>query len=93
MPPTLVTIEAMEGVAGEAFTWTPTAPTYFTGTEPIVWSLAEGSDPLPAGLSLNAETGVISGTPAAPGESDIILVITNSCGTSEQAFTFTVTVP
>lgn len=33
------------------------------GTAPITWTLSGGS--LPAGLSLNASTGVISGTPTA----------------------------
>jgi hypothetical protein len=90
MPPTLVAIDPIEADQGIPFTWTPTAPTYFTGTTPIVWSLDGDSDPLPTGLSLSATTGVISGTPTVPGISNLVLVITNSCGTSLQAFTFTV---
>ncbi len=35
------------------------------GTTPYTWSLASGSPALPAGLSLNATTGVIVGTPTA----------------------------
>ena len=35
------------------------------GTTPYVWSLASGSPALPAGLSLNARTGAIVGTPTA----------------------------
>ena len=33
------------------------------GTTPYTWSLASGSPALPAGLSLNATTGAIVGTP------------------------------
>ena len=35
------------------------------GTTPYTWSLATGSPALPAGLSLNATTGAIVGTPTA----------------------------
>ena len=35
------------------------------GTTPYAWSLASGSPALPAGLSLNATTGAIVGTPTA----------------------------
>ena len=35
------------------------------GTTPYTWSLASGSPALPAGLSLNATTGAIAGTPTA----------------------------
>ena len=35
------------------------------GTTPYTWSLAAGSPTLPAGLSLNATTGAIVGTPTA----------------------------
>jgi hypothetical protein len=47
------------------------------GTGAITWSLAPGGS-LPAGLTLNASTGVISGTPTASGTSTITLKITDS---------------
>lgn len=34
---------------------------FATGTEPITWSIVDGT--LPTGLTLDSETGVISGTP------------------------------
>ncbi len=46
------------------------------GTSPYTWSLASGT--LPAGLSLSASTGVISGTPSAAGTSDFTIQVTDS---------------
>jgi hypothetical protein len=46
------------------------------GTPPYTWSIASGS--LPAGLSLNASTGVISGTPTAAATSSFTVQATDS---------------
>jgi uncharacterized delta-60 repeat protein len=48
---------------------------------------------LPAGLSVNTATGVISGTPTAAGSSAITLTATNPAGSGTQALTFTVAQP
>ncbi|GEM_PF-1685657 len=45
---------------------------------------------LPAGLSINTVTGVIAGTPAAAGTSNIALSATNAAGTGTAALTLTV---
>jgi alpha-galactosidase len=50
-----------------------------TGTRPISF-LAEG---FPAGLSLDSETGRISGSPTSPGKVVVKLTATNSLGTTE----------
>jgi hypothetical protein len=46
------------------------------GSAPIVWSIAGGS--LPAGLSLDAGTGAISGTPGALGTSAFVVRATDA---------------
>lgn len=46
------------------------------GGTPYTWSVTSGS--LPAGISLNASTGVISGTPSAPGTSSFTVQLRDS---------------
>ncbi len=46
------------------------------GVPPYTWSIASGS--LPAGLSLNSSSGLISGTPTAQGESSFIVQVQDS---------------
>jgi len=48
------------------------------GALPYTWSLTAGA--LPAGLTLNPGTGVISGTPTAGGSSTFIVQVQNSTG-------------
>ena len=73
------------GVMGTAYTQTLAAT---GGTPPYTWSLITGS--LPAGLSLNAATGVISGTPTASGTSNLTVRVTDAASaTADRALTFT----
>lgn len=59
------------------------------GTGPYTWSITSGA--LPAGLSLDAATGIISGTPTAIGTTDITFEVTDSSGnTASQALFITV---
>ena len=46
------------------------------GTEPYAWSVSAGS--LPAGLTLNPSSGVISGTPTTAGVSDFTATVTDA---------------
>lgn len=67
--------------ATQAFSQTLTG----TGLTPITWSVPTGS--LPAGLSLNTSTGVISGTPTTTGAYSVTVRATNSVGYYDRTFT------
>jgi hypothetical protein len=69
------------GVAGDAFSYQITAtksPTAF------------GASGLPAGLSVNAATGLISGTPTATGTANVTLTVTNAGGSSSAVLVLTI---
>ncbi len=73
---TFITQVLQGGSVGTTYSQTLVA----TGGIPgYVWSLNAGSNPLPAGLSLN-QSGVISGTPTAAGTTTITLLVTDSIG-------------
>ena len=73
--PSITTDTLPDGKVGEAYSQTLTA----TGTAPITWSIDGG---LPAGLSLNKDTGEISGTPTADGTAKFTVKATNSAGSN-----------
>lgn len=58
------------------------------GTSPITYALVSGS--LPTGLTLNASSGVISGTPTKAGTYTATVTASNKAGTSSKAFTWQV---
>ena len=62
-----------------------------SGSAPITWAVTGGS--LPAGLSLNASTGVISGTATAQSVSNFTVTATNAVGHSSAALSLTVNTP
>ena len=61
------------GVVGTAYTDTLTAA---GGTTPYTWSVSAGT--LPAGITLNASTGVLAGTPTAGGTSSFTVQVTDA---------------
>jgi len=65
----------------------PGSPFFFqiaaTGKNPLTYSVKD----LPAGLSVDAATGIITGTLTNAGDYKMTLVATNSLGTSERPFT------
>ena len=81
--PSITTSSLPNGKVGEAYSHTLTA----TGTAPITWSIDGG---LPAGLSLNADTGEISGTPTADGTAKFTVKATNSAGSNTKELSITI---
>ena len=70
----------------------PITPITIAGTNPPLLSFANPSNNLPAGLTLDVATGIISGTPTAPTQgSAVTLTVTNAAGTSA-AITITLAV-
>lgn len=61
------------------------------GTMPVTWSVSNGT--LPAGLSLNASTGEISGTPTAQGANTFTVTATNAYGSDSRQLAITITIP
>lgn len=83
--PTITSAAPAAPAYGVAYSHTYTA----TGTAPITWSVTAGA--LPTGLSLNAGTGAITGTPTASGAFTGTIRATNAAGYAEQASSVTVT--
>ena len=82
--PTITTDPLPDGKVGEAYSQTLTA----TGTKPITWSIENGD--LPADLSLNKDTGEISGTPTADGTAKFTVKATNSAGSNTKELSITI---
>jgi Putative Ig domain/Abnormal spindle-like microcephaly-assoc'd, ASPM-SPD-2-Hydin len=82
--PTITSATAASGIVGTAFSYQISAtnsPTSYAATG------------LPAGLSVNTSTGLISGTPTAAATSTVTMSATNSAGTGNATLTLTISVP
>ncbi len=80
-PPVITSATTASGTAGAAFSYQITA----TNT-PTTY----GATGLPAGLSVNTGTGLISGTPTSAGTSKVNLSATNPGGTGNATLTLTI---
>ena len=85
--PTITITSLSNGTAEAAYSTTLLAD----GTAPLTWSVTSGS--LPEGLSLDAGTGVISGTPTAEGGSTFIVEAANDYGSDSREFTLSIDKP
>ena len=87
-PPVITSANSVTFATGTASTFKVTATGYLAPT-------FTETGTLPSGVTLNATTGVLSGTPAATagGVYVITLTATNAAGTSTQTFTLTVNQP
>ena len=86
-PPTITTTSLPGGTTGTAYSTTLQAS---SGTTPYTWSLSAGT--LPAGLSLAASTGVISGTPTTAGTVSFTVKVTDAANnTATKALSIAVT--
>jgi hypothetical protein len=80
--PLITSTAPTTGRVGTAFSLTVTA----TGSTPLTFAATN----LPAGLSINSTTGLLSGTPTTAGTFTGTITATNSLGTNTQAFTIRV---
>ncbi len=64
--------------AGEVSVAYSQQPTRTGGTAPFSWRISAGG--LPAGLTVDSATGLISGTPTAPGTASFTLTVTDGLG-------------
>jgi hypothetical protein len=81
VPPVITSATTASGTAGKAFSYQITATNTPT---------SYGVTGLPAGLSVNGGTGLISGTPTSTGTSTVTLSATNAGGTGNATLTLTI---
>lgn len=80
-PPTIITTNLADGRQDLPYSRTIVA----TGTAPITFAVTAGA--LPTGLSLNVNTGEISGTPTTVESQTFTVTATNGSGSDDQVLT------
>ena len=80
LPLVITTTSLPGGIIGQAYSYQVAAD---GGTAPVTWSIGSGS--LPAGLSLNTQGGVISGTPTTSGTSTFTVELADSAAVQQTA--------
>lgn len=85
--PVIAASQTASGTVGQAFSYSITA-----SNSPTSWTLASGS--LPSGVTLNATSGVLSGTPGGAGTFSPSFTATNAGGPSSAvAITISISTP
>lgn len=80
--PVITSATNASGIQGQRFTYRTTA----TGAPTITY----GAAPLPAGLSVNSGSGLISGTPTTNGTFNVQMTAANGSGTNVQTLNLTI---
>ena len=84
LPPEIVETTLPDGIEGCPYTETLEVQSG-TGTQPLEWTVVDGS--LPPGLELGSTTGEISGSPTATGPFEFTVQVADFCGeTDAQGF-------
>src|SRR5262249_38893843 len=84
-PLTITTTSLPAGTVGSGYTATLAAS---GGTPPYTWAITNGT--LPAGLTLNANSGVISGSPTTTGTSNFTVRVTAGAQSVTKALSVTI---
>jgi len=84
--PTITTTSLPDGAVGVPYSVTLAA----TGDTPITWTLAVDGDPHWGGLTLNPDSGAITGTPTAAGTYAFTVVATNAAGSGVKDLSFVI---
>ena len=87
VPPAITTTSLASGTSGSVYSQVLTA----TGDTPITWRIVAGA--LPTGLTLNASTGSITGTPVVTGTAPFTVRATNPTGEYDKSLSIAISSP